>query len=90
MEMGRKRKNKKLQEPVGFQMPQAILNQLFEFSNGGYLLFSFDEYGTPQLYSYCDTPKDAIALQGHVKQWVTAMDTINNQVAIQQIIKSSQ
>lgn len=85
--MSKKRQSKKQQIPPGFQIPQACLLQLGEFTNG-YLLFSYNEFGIPQVYSHCDNPMMINALQNHVKKWVSALDEIDKQMTIQQIVTS--
>ena len=56
-----------------FQMPIAVLNQLNEFSSGGFALFNFDDLGNPCVHTKFDTNKDAMALQMFIGSWSEAL-----------------
>ena len=85
MKMSKKRKSRKQVMPQGFQIPQTFLTSLGEFTQS-YILFSYNEFGIPQVYSHCDTPMAANALQNHIKTWIGALEAINTQITAQQII----
>jgi hypothetical protein len=59
-------------ENGSFEVPEAFLKQLNEFSGGAYVLFVMDEKGNPQVYGQSD---DAI-LSSHlflqIQGWVGA------------------
>lgn len=57
-----------------FEIPEAILSQLNEFSGGGYILFSFNEFGEPTVYCQFDNSVYALASQCYVKNWAQALD----------------
>ena len=61
----------------GFEVPHLTLRQLNEFSDGGFILFIFDENGNPNVHSKFDTNKDAMALQMFVSYWAQALDEIS-------------
>ena len=60
-----------------FQMPIAILNQLNEFSSGGFALFNFDDLGNPCVHTKFDTNKDAMALQMFIGSWSDALHELS-------------
>ena len=47
----------------GSRIPDNILDQLSEWSCGGFMLFNFDEYGNPQVYSKAEDERNAMSLQ---------------------------
>lgn len=65
-----------------FELPDAILSQLNEYSGGGYILFSFNEQGEPTVYCQFDNAAYALASQCYVKNWSQALDQahVNNLV----------
>ena len=60
-----------------FQMPVATLNQLNEFSSGGFALFNFDDLGNPCVHTKFDTNKDAMALQMFIGSWSEALNDLS-------------
>jgi hypothetical protein len=60
-----------------FVFPQAILGQINECSNGGYILFSLDTDGLPQVHSDFDNPTYAMALQYYIENWGKAVEGLN-------------
>lgn len=87
MEDKMSKKKKKQVPPQGFQIPQSFLTQMGEFTSS-YILFSYNEFGIPQVYTHCDSPMAANALQNHIKTWIGALEAINTQITAQQIISS--
>jgi hypothetical protein len=68
-----------------FIIPKVTLNQLNEFSNGGYILFYFNEQGFPEVYTKFDNPMHAMALQYYVEHWVSAIETANLDASVDAI-----
>jgi hypothetical protein len=64
-------------ESQGFKMPNAILQQLNEFSSGGFALFTYDDTGNPCVHTKFDTNKDAMALQMFVASWSEALHSLS-------------
>ena len=62
------------------QQPQKItkplLRQINDKSGGGFLLFTFDEEGLPQMHSNYDSNAEALALQYYVQNWIKAIEII--------------
>ena len=44
------------------RIPDSLLDQISEWSCGGFMLFNFDEDGNPQVYSKVASEKNAMAL----------------------------
>jgi|TARA_S200002703_G_scaffold118583_1_gene104233 hypothetical protein len=62
----------------GTRIPEPILDQLSEWSCGGYMLFNFDENGNPQVYSKAEDERNAMSLQYLVSHWSEAMESMNS------------
>ena len=62
----------------GRRIPNNILDQLSEWSCGGFMLFNFDEYGNPQVYSKAEDERNAMSLQYLVSHWSDAMENMNS------------
>lgn len=60
------------------RIPDIILDQLSEWSCGGFMLFNFDEDGNPQVYSKAEDERNAMSLQYLVSHWVDAMEDMNS------------
>jgi len=59
------------------RIPDNILDQLSEWSCGGFMLFNFDEDGNPQVYSKAEDERNAMSLQYLVSHWSDAMENMN-------------
>ena len=62
----------------GTRIPDSLLDQLSEWSSGGFMLFNFDENGNPQVYSKAEDERNAMSLQYLVSHWSEAMETMNS------------
>ena len=62
----------------GTRIPDSLLDQLSEWSCGGFMLFNFDEYGNPQVYSKAEDERNAMSLQYLVSHWSDAMENMNS------------
>ncbi len=60
------------------RIPDILLDQLSEWSCGGFMLFNFDEQGNPQVYSKAEDEMNAMSLQYFVSHWSNAMETMNS------------
>ena len=61
------------------RIPNNILDQLSEWSCGGFMLFNFDEDGNPQVYSKAEDERNAMSLQYLVSHWSDAMEDMNSE-----------
>lgn len=57
--------------------PKHLLNQIDEWSNGGYILFNFDQEGVPEISADFADYKNALCLQAYVALWAKAMEENN-------------
>tara|TARA_Y100001951_G_C11248215_1_gene244731 strand:+ start:93 stop:374 length:282 start_codon:yes stop_codon:yes gene_type:complete len=64
-----------------FKIPRSLLHQLNECSSGGFLLFNFDEDGTPQVYMIADSDMHSLALVSHAEGYVDAAKSNHVQLA---------
>ena len=62
----------------GTRIPDSLLDQLSEWSCGGFMLFNFDENGNPQVYSKAEDERNAMSLQYLLSHWSEAMETMNS------------
>ena len=69
----------------GRRIPDSILDQLSEWSCGGFMLFNFDEYGNPQVYSKAEDERNAMSLQYLVSHWSAAMENMNSDTFTQNL-----
>jgi hypothetical protein len=80
-----KKMSKKQQES---SMPEALLTNISEWSYGGYVLFSFDGEGRPQVHSSAPDELNAMSLQFFIRGWSKAMDEISRESFLQNIAES--
>lgn len=57
-----------------FEIPMAYLKQLNEFTSGGFLLLTFDEYGNPRIMARFDTSAHGMAAQKYLSNWIQASE----------------
>lgn len=60
-----------------FNFPSNLLKQLDECSFGGYILFNFNEKGSPQVYTKFDNQMNAMALLYYLGSWINTVDQMN-------------
>lgn len=63
-----------MQKPKEFQIPDGILEQMNEFSSGGYLLFTFDIEGNPRIICRFDSAVHSMGAQKYLAQWLDAVN----------------
>ena len=66
-------KNKK------FVFPKQVLSNINECSNGGFILFTLNDEGLPEVHSDFDNPIHAMALQYYVNNWSKAVEMLNTE-----------
>ncbi len=69
-----------------FKFPDEILNRVNECSNGGYVLFSINSEGLPEVFSEFDDPTKAMALQYYIDNWTKAIESLNLEMTAKCII----
>ena len=57
-----------------FQFPDSILSQIDECSQGGFLLFTFDKKGMPEVRSKFDNAQNAMAMHYYINNWLNHLD----------------
>ena len=67
------------------RIPDILLDQLSEWSCGGFMLFNFDEDGNPQVYSKAEDERNAMSLQYLVSHWSEAMESMNSDTFIKNL-----
>ena len=60
------------------RIPDILLDQISEWSCGGFMLFNFDENGNPQVYSKAEDERNAMSLQYLISHWSDAMENMNS------------
>ena len=68
-----------------FHFPESILSQIDECSQGGFLLFTFDKHGMPEVRSKFDNAQNAMAMHYYIINWLNAVEQINLENTIQNI-----
>ena len=61
----------------GFTISKALLERINEQSYGGFLLFSFDDKGTPRSYAQFDNELNMMALQKTAEYWLEGLHRAN-------------
>jgi ABC-type sulfate transport system substrate-binding protein len=74
-----KKKNDKNKK---FEFPNSVLNQIEECSSGGFVLFTFDDDGLPEVHSSFESMQSALGMQYYVSSWSKAIDAINVEATI--------
>ncbi len=68
-----------------FVFPKQLLRQINECSNGGFILFHFDETGMPRMHSNFDTPQNTMAMQYFISNWAKSIEAYNIESSISSI-----
>jgi hypothetical protein len=68
-----------------FVFPKQLLRQINECSNGGFIIFCFDEGGMPKIYSNFDNPQNTMAMQFFINNWSKSIEAFNIESAIAEI-----
>ncbi len=66
-----------MKEGQGFTISKALLDRINEQSYGGFLLFSFDDNGTPRSYAQFDNELNMMALQKTAEYWLEGLHRAN-------------
>jgi hypothetical protein len=67
-------------------MPSVVVNQLFEHSPGGFILFYFNqENGAPEQVMSFDSPAHCLALQKYIQDWDEALHQVTLDQSVQTI-----
>lgn len=69
-----------------FKFPDSVLDRVNECSNGGYILFTIDQDGLPEVFSEFDDPTKAMALQYYIDQWSKAVTALNVDLTTQNLM----
>jgi len=72
-----------------FQFPEKLLSQIDECSQGGFLLFTFDADGSPEVRTKFDNIQNAMAMHYYIINWLNAVEQINLEKTIKDIKFSS-
>jgi hypothetical protein len=81
--------NNYVKKKDNFVFPKQLLNQVEECSNGGFVLFTFNEAGQPQVFTRCDNVAMALALQNQISNWSSALQAYNIEAAVAQFEKGN-
>tara|TARA_B100001175_G_scaffold215952_1_gene183518 strand:+ start:90 stop:404 length:315 start_codon:yes stop_codon:yes gene_type:complete len=68
-----------------FKFPTSLLTQIDECSDGGFILFTINSEGEPEVRSRFDDPTKALALQYYAKNWTDVIDELNNKATLSNI-----
>jgi hypothetical protein len=66
-----------MEEFSRFTIPENLLSQLNEFSYGGFLLFTFDDKGSPRYYAQFDNELNMMGLQKGAEYWLQGVHELN-------------
>lgn len=73
----------------GFEIPTNFLKQLNEFTNGGFLLFTFDTNGSPRIYQSFDTDKDNLSMHRFISHYADCMENLHANITMGKIVGES-
>ncbi len=57
-----------------FIIPNKFIEQLKEFSNGGFILLTFSSNGNPVIHHYYETKKDQLALESSMDTYAEKLN----------------
>jgi hypothetical protein len=60
-----------------FKIPDALIRQIDECSNGGFILITLSENGQPEVRSRFDNALSAIGLVRYAAMWSSSIDEMN-------------
>lgn len=69
-----------------FQLPESILKQLNEFSQGGYILFRVNDDGNPEVYVQFDNMINAVGLTRYAASWANSIDQLNENAVMEGLL----
>lgn len=64
--------------PRGFEMPTALMDQINECSNGGFVLFYVNDKGEPQCYCQFDGGIQALGLNTFIRHYSNCIEDANS------------
>ena len=64
------------------KFPKALLNQINEFSGGGFVLFNIGQGDCLEIHSSFDSPIYAVAMQHYIEVWAKSMEAAGIEKAI--------
>ena len=73
-----------------FKFPDEVLTKINECSNGGYVLFSINTEGLPEVFSEFDDPTKAMPLQYYIDNWTKAIESLNLEMTAKHIIDADE
>jgi hypothetical protein len=71
-----------------FTIPHTLLSQLNECSFGGFILFVFDDQGSPRVYTKTDNDMSYLALENQISKWLYSMEEAEKQLNARNIVGS--
>ena len=70
-----------------FQIPEELLLKINECSYGGFVLFCFNDHGSPDVYSMVDNDVNAMALQYYIRNWWKTVEEVSIESSKQQLLE---
>lgn len=77
--------NQSLKNNNSFTIPESFLHQLSEFTNGGFVLFTFDSSGSPKVHQCFDDDKNNLAMSNFIKLYGNSMEQIHGNILMSNI-----
>lgn len=68
-----------------FHVPKKTLDDLNEFSGGGYILFIYDQESKPRVYANFDSPAHGLGMQKYLDNWSALVDTVNLETSLEDL-----
>jgi len=57
-----------------FIIPERFIEQLKEFSNGGFVLLTFSKKGRTVVHTFAESEKDELAIQGALEKYMNKLE----------------
>lgn len=77
-----------MKKKENFVFPLAFLNQINEYSNGGFILINFDAEKNPKVFFQFDDALSCLALISHTENWTMAMKSVNREIMTESVKES--
>jgi hypothetical protein len=79
-----------LKSPTDFEIPHNFFAKISEFTNGGFMLFTFDQSGSPRCYQQFDTDTHNLAMTNFVSKYSSCMDHIQSNIVMNNLSQGFQ
>lgn len=74
-----------VKSPTNFEIPKDFLVKMGEFTNGGFMLFTFDQSGSPRCHQQFDNDTYNLAMTNFLSKYSSCMEHIQSNIVMQNL-----